>query len=200
MMTHASTTFPWRRSFSVHVEMYCRGSKSRGRRSSFTSCWSRMDSGRTSGGGKPFASSAPVSNRVQAHDCSDGDEDEGEEPQAEGYVRCEEGCSSGGERHREVDEDFVEHEQDHAESDQTDPAPGAAVPMDDCRRGHGRPASDGCGGCSHDGGPLRLREIGWGVLPTRITPPPLILRNPAEGRATRRAGKLRSRLRRVRAA
>src|SRR6267143_779547 len=33
----------WRRSFSVHVEMYDRGSAAFGRRSSFTSCCKRMD-------------------------------------------------------------------------------------------------------------------------------------------------------------
>src|SRR5207302_7588089 len=147
-----------------------------------------------------FASSASVSNRVQAHDRSDGDEDEGEEPQAEGHIRCEEGCRSSGECHREVDEDFVQHEQDHAESYETNPAPGAAMPMDDRRRGHGCAASDRCRGGSYDGGPLRLREIRRRVSPTGITPPPLILRNPAEGRATGRAGKLGSRLRRIRAA
>src|SRR3989454_10010067 len=83
MITHASATLPWRRSFSVHVEMYSRGSNSRGRRSSFTICWSRMARGRTSGRGKTFAGSAPVAHPGQAHDRAERDEDEGEEPEAE---------------------------------------------------------------------------------------------------------------------
>src|SRR5436309_11576850 len=53
-MTQASTTLPWRRSFSVHVEMYSRGSNSRGRRSSFTPCWSRMPGAERPGREKPL--------------------------------------------------------------------------------------------------------------------------------------------------
>src|SRR2546426_11295222 len=87
MITHASATFPWRTSFSVHVEMYSRGSNSRGRRSSFTICWSRMARRRTSGRGKTFAGSAPGAHRGQAHDRAERDEDKGEEPEAERGVR-----------------------------------------------------------------------------------------------------------------
>src|SRR2546430_3451118 len=146
---------------------------------------------------KPFARSAPIPNRIEAHDRSDGDEDEGEEPQAEGDVRRKERGRSGGECDREVDEDFVQHEQDHAEPDEADPAPGAAVLMDDRRCGHRGPASD-CGsrGCD-DGGPFGFWEIRGGISATRVAPPSLILRNPAEGGAATRARKLRSRLRRI---
>src|SRR2546428_298987 len=83
MITHASATFPWRTSFSVHVEMYSRGSNSRGRRSSFTICWSRMARPRTSGRGKTFAGPAPVAPRGQAHCPAQRDADAGEEPRAE---------------------------------------------------------------------------------------------------------------------
>src|SRR5213593_2681189 len=87
MITQASATFPWRRSFSVHVEMYSRGSNSRGRRSSFTICCSRMARRRTSEPGKTFAGSAPVAHRGQAHDRAERDEDECEKPEAEREVR-----------------------------------------------------------------------------------------------------------------
>src|SRR3972149_10243828 len=58
MITQASTPFPRKRSFSVHVEMYSRGSNSRGLRSSFTSCWSRIDLRRMPDPGKSFGSVA----------------------------------------------------------------------------------------------------------------------------------------------
>src|SRR3989442_6122354 len=87
MITHASATFPWRTSFSVHVEMYSRGSNSRGRRSSFTICWSRMARPRTSGRGKNLAGPAPVAHRGQAHYRARRDEDEGEETEGERQVR-----------------------------------------------------------------------------------------------------------------
>src|SRR2546428_12603868 len=97
MMTHASATFPWRTSFSVHVEMYSRGSNSRGRRSSFTICWSRMARRRTSGRGKNFAGSAPVAHRGQAHDRAERDEDEGGEPEGEREGRGDRHSRGGGE-------------------------------------------------------------------------------------------------------
>src|SRR5216683_4573790 len=87
MITHASTIFPWSRSFSVHVEMYSRGSNSRGRRSSFTTCWSRMARRRTSPPGKTFAGSASIAHGRQAHNSAERDEHEGEEPQPECEVR-----------------------------------------------------------------------------------------------------------------
>src|SRR3989475_8179274 len=105
MITHASATLPWRRSFSVHVEMYSRGSNSRGRRSSFTICWSRMARRRTSGRGKTFAGSAPVAHRGQAHDRAERDEDEGEEPQAEREGRRNPDYRRGGEGPREGQEE-----------------------------------------------------------------------------------------------
>src|SRR2546426_6376278 len=97
MITHASATFPWRRSFSDHVEMYSRGSNSRGRRSSFTICWSRMARPRTSGRGKTFAGSAPVAHPGQGHDRAERDEDEGEETEAEREGRRHRKSRGGGE-------------------------------------------------------------------------------------------------------
>src|SRR6059036_2565172 len=111
MMTQASTIFPWRRSFSVHVEMYSRGSKSRGRRSSFTTCWSRMARRRTSQPGKTFAGSAPVANRGQAHDGAERDEDEGEEPEAEREVRRDHDSRGIGKDPGQVYEELVQHEE-----------------------------------------------------------------------------------------
>src|SRR5256885_15931512 len=87
MITQASATFPWRRSFSVHVEMYSRGSNSRGHRSYFTICCSRMARRRTSQPGKTFAGSAAVAHRGQAHDRAERDEEEREETEAEPEAR-----------------------------------------------------------------------------------------------------------------
>src|SRR2546427_12763482 len=72
--------------------------------------------------------------------------------------------------------------------------------MADRRCGHRGPASD-CGsrGCD-DGCPFGFWEIRGGISATRVAPPSLILRNPAEGGAATRARKLRSRLRRIRSA
>src|SRR5437667_7448544 len=131
MMTQASTIFPWRRSFSVHVEMYSRGSKSRGRRSSFTTCWSRMARRRTSQPGKTFAGSAPVANRGQAHDGAERDKDEGEEPEAEREIRRNRDPRCIREDHGQVHQEFVKDEEDHAEPHETDPAPGTPVAMSD---------------------------------------------------------------------
>src|SRR5436309_9720416 len=108
MMTHPSTTSSWRRSFSVHVEMYSRGSNSRGRRSSFTICCSRMARRRTSGPGKTFAGSAPVAHRGQANDRAERDEDERDEPEAEGVVRRARNYRGVGEDPRQVHEEIVE--------------------------------------------------------------------------------------------
>src|SRR6266705_4444048 len=127
MMTQASTIFPWRRSFSVHVEMYSRGSNSRGRRSSFTTCWSRMARRRTLESGKTFAGSSPVAHRGQAHDRAERDEDEGEEPEAEREVRRHRDPRRIREDPGQVHEELVEHEQDDAKPDEADPAPGASV-------------------------------------------------------------------------
>src|SRR5437879_9653904 len=107
MITHASATFPWRTSFSVHVEMYSRGSNSRGRRSSFTICWSRMARRRTSGRGKTFAGSAPVAHRGQEHDSAESDEDEGEEPEDESEVRRDSNSRSVGEEPRTDHEELL---------------------------------------------------------------------------------------------
>src|SRR2546428_11329583 len=87
MITHASTTLPWRRSFSVHVEMYSRGSNSRGRRSSFTTSWSRMARRRTGRCGKTFAGSPAVAGRGQAHDRPDRGEGESKEAKGEREIR-----------------------------------------------------------------------------------------------------------------
>src|SRR2546428_4961847 len=137
MITHASATLPWRRSFSVHVEMYSRGSNSRGRRWSFTICWSRMARRRTSGRGKTFAGSAPVAHRGQAHDRAERDEDEGEEPEAEREVRRNRDSRRVGEDPGQVHEELVQHEQNDAKPHEADPAPGASVAMRDraCRIG-----------------------------------------------------------------
>src|SRR5881409_914755 len=124
MITHASATLPWRRSFSVHVEMYSRGSNSRGRRSSFTICWSRMARRRTSGRGKTFAGSAPVAHRGQAHDRAERDEDEGEEPEAEREVRRNRNSRGVGEDPGQVHEELVQHEQNDAKPTRPIPLPG----------------------------------------------------------------------------
>src|SRR6059058_4911077 len=100
MITHASTTRPWSRSFSVQVEMYSRGSKSRGRRSSFTSCARRMESRRTRGGGKTFAPSATIPDGGQAEDHAETDEaDPGLGISVP--VRCGRGDGRGRPRHRD---------------------------------------------------------------------------------------------------
>src|SRR5947199_3697532 len=139
MMTHASTTLRWRRSFSVHVEMYSRGSNSRGRRSSFAICWSRMARRRTSGPGKTFAGSAPVAHRGQAHDRAERDEDECEKPEAEREVRRDRDSRGIGKDTGQVYEELVQHEESDAKPHETDPAPGAPVAMRDrARRVGGR--------------------------------------------------------------
>src|SRR6266849_5186583 len=131
MITHASTIFPWSRSFSVHVEMYSRGSNSRGRRSSFTTCWSRMARRRTSPPGKTFAGSAAIAHGRQAHDRAERNEHEGEEPQPEREVRSDGDSRAVGEGGRQVDEQLVQDEQDHPESDEADSAAGASMSMRD---------------------------------------------------------------------
>src|SRR5437016_4674507 len=114
MMTQASTIFPWRRSFSVHVEMYSRGSNSRGRRSSFTTCWSRMARRRTARPGKTFAVSASIAHGRQAQDGAERDEHEGEEPETEREVWSDGDSCAIGEGRRQVDEHLVQDEQDHS--------------------------------------------------------------------------------------
>src|SRR5437870_6217513 len=131
MMTHASTTLPWRRSFSVHVEMYSRGSNSRGRRSSFTTCWSRMARRRTSRPGKTFAGSAPVAYRRQAHDRAERHEDDREQPEAERAVPCNHDPRGVREGSGQVHQELVHHEQENAEPHEADPAPWASVAMRD---------------------------------------------------------------------
>src|SRR2546426_7834914 len=111
MITHASATFPWRTSFSVHVEMYSRGSNSRGRRSSFTICWSRMARPRTSGRGKTLSGSAPVAHRGQAHDRAERDGDEGEETEAEREGRRNRNFRGVGEEPRQGPEGLLLHQQ-----------------------------------------------------------------------------------------
>src|SRR5947199_100578 len=137
MITHASTTRPWSRSFSVQVEMYSRGSKSRGRRSSFTSCARRMESRRTRGGGKTFAPSATIPDGGQAEDHPGREEDAREEPESEGHVGSEERSAGRRKGQWKVDEDLVEDEEDHAETDEADPGLGISVPVR-CGRGDGR--------------------------------------------------------------
>src|SRR5437763_17197544 len=111
MITQASTMWPWSRSFSVQVEMYSRGSKSRGRRSSFASCARRMESRRTARGGKTFAASATIPDGGQAEDNPDGEENAREEPEAEGHAGSEERSPGGRKRGWKGDEDLVENEE-----------------------------------------------------------------------------------------
>src|SRR2546427_373912 len=203
MITHASATFPWRTSFSVHVEMYSRGSNSRGRRSSFTICWSRMARPRTSGRRKTFAGSAPVAHRGQAHDRAERDEDEGEEPEAEREVRRNRNSRGVGEDPGQVHEELVQHEQNDAKPHEADPAPGAPVAMRDraCRIGGrvgerfrdlgGRRGGDRCG--------LGLWEVRGSIPSAGVTPPSFVLPDPTQGRAAVRAGVFRLADRRVRA-
>src|SRR5438445_3841927 len=115
MITQASTTFPWRRSFSVQVEMYSRGSKSRGRRSSRTACWRRMGPGSNTGTGKNLWGRSPaIADGGQADHRADRDEDESEESHPPFDVGCE--CDSAAECQGcgKVHEEFVEDEQDEA--------------------------------------------------------------------------------------
>src|SRR5712691_2917080 len=204
MMTQASTTFPWRRSFSVHVEMYSRGSNSRGRRSSFTTCWSRMARRRTSQRGKTFAGSAPVAHRGPAHDSAERNEDEGEEPEAEGEVRRHRDSRRVREDPGQIHQELVQHEQDDAEPHEADPASGAPVAMSDRGRrvdgrvGEGFRDLRGRGG--DDRWRLGLREVCRGVPSTGIAPPSFVLTDPTQSAAAVRAGELRLAQGRVRAA
>src|SRR2546425_3175428 len=187
MMTHASATFPWRTSFSVHVEMYSRGSNSRGRRSSFTICWSRMARRRTSEPGKTFAGSAPVAHRGQTHDRPEGDEDESEEPEAEREVWRDCDPCGVGEDPGQVYEELVQHEQKDAKPHEADAAPRAPVAMRDCGRRVGGRVGDrlrdfgGRGGRDHRG--LGLREVGGSVSSAGIAPPSFVLPDPSHGPA-----------------
>src|SRR3989441_5452933 len=187
MITHASATFPWRRSFSVHVEMYSRGSNSRGRRSSFTICWSRMARRRTSGRGKTFAGSAPVAHRGQAHDRAERDEDEGEEPEAEREVRRNRYSRGVGEDPGQVHEELVQHEQNDAKPHEADSAPGAPVAMRDrARRVGGRVGErfrhfGGRRGCDRPG--LGPRKGNRSVSAARTAPPTVVLADPTQGGA-----------------
>src|SRR2546428_1511405 len=113
MITHASTTLPWRRSFSVHVEMYSRGSNSRGRRSSFTTSWSRMARRRTGRCGKTFAGSPAVAGRGQAPDRPDPDEDESKEAKAEREIPCDGKPGLIRQHAGHVHQDLVQGEQHH---------------------------------------------------------------------------------------
>src|SRR5256712_13445198 len=108
MMTHASTIFPWSRSFSVHVEMYSRGSNSRGRRSSFTTCSSRMARRRTARPGKTFAGSASIAHARQAQDGAERDAQEGEQPQGQRKTRRGAHPCAIGNCERESDEHLVQ--------------------------------------------------------------------------------------------
>src|SRR3989442_5033991 len=192
MITHASATFPWRTSFSVHVEMYSRGSNSRGRRSSFTICWSRMARPRTSGRGKTFAGSAPVAHRGQAHDRAERDEDEGEEPEAEREVRRNRNSRGVGEDPGQVHEELVQHEQNDAKPHEADPAPGAPVAMRDraCRIG-GRVGNRfrPFGGRRGGDRPGRRRMKGGGSgTPEGRSPPSFLVARPPQAQAAVPAG------------
>src|SRR5947208_6274186 len=195
MMTHASTTLPWRRSFSVHVEMYSRGSNSRGRRSSFTTCWSRMARRRTSRPGKTFAGSAPVAYRRQAHDRAERHEDEREEPEAEREVPCNHDPRGVREGSGQVHQELVHHEQEDAEPREADPAPWASVAMRDRgRRVCGRVGDRfrnlrRLGGRDRDG--LGLGEICGRVPSAGIAPPSFVLSDPTQRGAAGRACELR---------
>src|SRR5437899_9276230 len=203
MITHASATLPWRRSFSVHVEMYSRGSNSRGRRWSFPTCWSRMARRRRSGRGKTFAGSAPFAHRGQAHDRAERDEDEGEEPEAEREVRRNRYSRGVGEDPGQVHEELVQHEQNDAKPHEADSAPGAPVAMRDRARRvggrvgerfrdlGGRRGGDRCG--------LGLWEVRGSIPSAGVTPPSFVLPDPTQGRAAVRAGVFRLADRRVRA-
>src|SRR6266511_5352431 len=129
MMTQASTTFPCRRSFSVHVEMYSLGSNSRGRRSSFTASWRRMEGGSNVGGRKNLCGSPTVADRGEAKDRSPGHEDEREETQAPRDVGGEDDACLERQDRREVDQRLVEDEQHEAERGQSDSAARASMPM-----------------------------------------------------------------------
>src|SRR5437016_4208340 len=198
--TASRTTRAWSRSCSVQVEMYCRGSKSRGRRSSFTSGARRMESRRTRGGGKTFAPSATIPDGGQAEDHPDREEDAREEPESEGHVGSEERSAGRRKGQWKVDEDLVEDEEDHAETDQADPGLWISVPVR-CGRGdgRGRPRHRD-GGTPDERCTFGPREIRGGVPPTGVAPPSLVLRDPSEGGPAGRARELRSGLRSVGAA
>src|SRR3990170_1167379 len=126
MITQALTTFPWRRSFSVQVEMYSPGSNSRGLRSSLTSCWSRMDPRRTPGRGKRFGS-VSIPYGCEAHDRAHGHEGECEEAEGERDIARHDETHVDGEDRGEVHKDLVQDEKDEAKADEADATSG--VPM-----------------------------------------------------------------------
>src|SRR6266487_2846785 len=204
MMTHASTTFPWSRSFSVHVEMYSLGSYACGRRSSLTTCWRRIEGGSNVRGRKNLCGSPAVAYRGEAQDRSPGDEDECEEPQPPRDIGGEDDARVERQRGGEVNERLVQDEQHEAEREEPDPAARASMPVHHDRCGlvvgaldrrlrrHGR-------GRGH-GRPLRTREVGGRISPARIAPPPLVSIDPAKGRTAVGARVLRPRDRRVSAA
>src|SRR2546428_1701988 len=80
MITHASTTFPSRRSFSVHVEMISRGLYARSTRSSRTSSPTRMGPRLRGPGSKGFARPS-LPRRPEADESHDRAESEEEEPE-----------------------------------------------------------------------------------------------------------------------
>src|SRR6266566_6186735 len=129
MMTQASTTFPCRRSFSVHVEMYSLGSNSRGRRSSFTASWRRMEGGSNVGGWENLCGSPTVPDGREAKDRSPGHEDEREETQAPCDIGGEDDARLERQDRREVNQGLVEDEQHETERGQSDSAPRASMPM-----------------------------------------------------------------------
>src|SRR6266571_6269864 len=195
MMTQASTTFPCRRSFSVHVEMYSLGSNSRGRRSSFTASWRRMEGGSNVGGQKNLCGSPAVPDGGKAKDRSPGHEDEREETQAPRDVGGEDNARLERQYRREVDQRLVDDEQQEAERGQSDSAARASMPMhhhggglvdgpDRSFRRHGR-------GDRHRR-PYRPREVRGRVSTARIAPPAFVSVDPAEGRAAVGTGVLRA--------
>src|SRR6267378_1183802 len=168
MMTQASTTFWCKRSFSVHVEMYERGSAAFGRRSSFTSCCKRMGLvGR--------------SDREKLEDSQHVQGDRRRRRLADhGPDVCEEGVN-------DVD--------DEPESDKADPTPRVLMMMDEGPRREGGHAGDRFldreRGCFTGRRCLWLGQVGGGVAAARVAPPPRVHRDPPEFRAAIRAGEFR---------
>src|SRR3990172_3438465 len=187
MMTHASTTFEPRRSFSVHVLTTSRGSKSLGRRSSFTMAWSRMGP-RTKGPRlKKVATSGLLPGAREADDRAEGNEQDPRRLEEERDLRRQGDGEGKGEHAGDLDEHDVADPQHEAERDE--PHPRGRVPVAVDGRGWGRRRSRsgrhgdrGCCGRT----PFARRGLGGGapellggILPTRPPPPARVLCHPA---------------------
>src|SRR6267378_6582312 len=141
MMTQASTTLRCRRSFSVHVEMYERGSAAFGRRSSFTSCCKRMGLVGRSDRGKRLPS-VSVPKGHEAHHGPEGHEEEREKLEDSQHVQGDRRRRRLADHGPDVCEEGVNDVDDEPESDKADPTPRVLMMMDEGPRREGGHAGD----------------------------------------------------------